>query len=140
MAGKTVLRIFCWEIDADLLHVYLASTEVGAFRVELGMRRNTDCVSYFRELFPHAELHRAKNANRPLLRAVEKALQGENTGPLNEDIQLTSFQRTVLKAITRIPFGKTATYGEVAEMIGKPKACRAVGQVMGSNPLALIYP
>jgi len=28
----------------------------------------------------------------------------------------------------------------VAEMVGKPKACRAVGQVMGKNPLPLIYP
>ena len=52
----------------------------------------------------------------------------------------TLFQANVWKALTRIPFGETRSYGEVAEMIGKPAAMRAVGQANGRNNLPLIVP
>ncbi|MBU0990482.1 MAG: MGMT family protein [Proteobacteria bacterium] len=60
--------------------------------------------------------------------------------PLPLDFSCTPFQWTVLKAIATIPFGETRTYGEVASMVGIPKGARAVGQVMGKNPLPLIFP
>jgi methylated-DNA-[protein]-cysteine S-methyltransferase len=52
----------------------------------------------------------------------------------------TPFQTDVWKALTRIPFGETRTYGEVAEMIGNPGAMRAVGQANRRNHLPLIVP
>jgi O-6-methylguanine DNA methyltransferase len=42
----------------------------------------------------------------------------------------TNFTRAVLAAVRRIPPGKVATYGDVAEMAGKPRAARAVGNIM----------
>ena len=140
MAGETFSTIFCWEIKIDRLHVFVASTDMGAVRIGIGLERTTDCVSFFKGLFPDAILYKEQAANVPVIRAVRRALQGKTAGSLKMDIRLTFFQHTVLKAIARIPFGKTMTYGNVAEMIGKPKACRAVGQVMGKNPLPLIYP
>jgi methylated-DNA-[protein]-cysteine S-methyltransferase len=53
---------------------------------------------------------------------------------------MTPFQRSVLEAIRRIPAGKTMTYGEVAKMVGRPGAARAVGNVMAANPLPLVIP
>jgi O-6-methylguanine DNA methyltransferase len=44
------------------------------------------------------------------------------------------------KAIARIPFGQTKSYGEVARMVGRPGGARAIGQAMGRNPLSLIFP
>jgi O6-methylguanine-DNA--protein-cysteine methyltransferase len=140
MAGETFSEIFYWEIKIDKLHVSLASTDMGAARVGIGLEQKTDGASFFRGWFPHAILYRGQKANIPLIRAVRRAFQGKTIGPLNMDLRLTNFQRRVLKAIARIPFGETMTYGDVAGMIGKPKACRAVGQVMGKNPLPLIYP
>ncbi|MCJ7684347.1 MAG: MGMT family protein, partial [Desulfobacteraceae bacterium] len=60
--------------------------------------------------------------------------------PLPLDFSCTPFRWSVLKAIATIPFGETRTYGEVASMVGKPGGARAVGQVMGKNPLPLIFP
>jgi methylated-DNA-[protein]-cysteine S-methyltransferase len=54
--------------------------------------------------------------------------------------QGTPFQTEVWKALTRIPFGETRTYGEVAKMIGNPSAVRAVGQANRRNHLPLIVP
>ncbi len=39
-----------------------------------------------------------------------------------------------------MPYGETATYGEVAEMIGRPGAARAVGSAMARNPVPLVVP
>ncbi len=52
----------------------------------------------------------------------------------------TAFQRTVWQALTRIPYGETASYGEIARRIGSPQASRAVGLANGSNPLPIVVP
>lgn len=48
--------------------------------------------------------------------------------------------RDVLRATARIPFGRTSTYGEVARRIGRPRAARAVGNALGSNPIPIVIP
>jgi methylated-DNA-[protein]-cysteine S-methyltransferase len=52
----------------------------------------------------------------------------------------TEFQRAAWKALTKIPFGQTRTYGEQAAAIGKPKAVRAIGAANGRNPIAIVVP
>lgn len=52
----------------------------------------------------------------------------------------TKFQLSVWKAISEIPFGKTVTYKQLAESVGKPKAVRAVANACGANPLPIIIP
>jgi methylated-DNA-[protein]-cysteine S-methyltransferase len=52
----------------------------------------------------------------------------------------TAFQRAVWTALLEIPFGATASYGELARAIGKPAACRAVGAANGRNPLSIVIP
>jgi methylated-DNA-[protein]-cysteine S-methyltransferase len=52
----------------------------------------------------------------------------------------TPFQRSVWRALSAIPYGQTATYGEIARRIGRPGASRAVGVACGRNPVALFIP
>ena len=52
----------------------------------------------------------------------------------------TEFQRAVWQALTRIPYGETCSYGEIATAIGRPKAVRAVGAANGRNPLPIVVP
>lgn len=52
----------------------------------------------------------------------------------------TDFQKRVWKEIDKIPYGKTVTYKEIAEKIGKPNASRAVANACGRNPSPLIRP
>ncbi len=60
---------------------------------------------------------------------------------LDLDWQLIGgFHREVLKATTRIPWGETASYGEVAALAGRPGAARAAGTALSKNPIALIVP
>lgn len=50
------------------------------------------------------------------------------------------FAWDVLRATRKVPFGRTTTYGEVAATIGRPKAARAVGGALGSNPIPIVIP
>lgn len=52
----------------------------------------------------------------------------------------TAFQREVWKALTTIPYGETAGYGELAAWISRPGAARAVGAANGRNPISIIVP
>jgi methylated-DNA-[protein]-cysteine S-methyltransferase len=52
----------------------------------------------------------------------------------------TPFQEQVWHAITKIPFGKTISYTELAEQIGAPEAVRAVGGAAGRNPIGWVVP
>lgn len=49
----------------------------------------------------------------------------------------TAFQQKIWECILRIPYGETRTYRQVAEIVGRPRACRAVGQACSRNPLAI---
>ena len=52
----------------------------------------------------------------------------------------TDFQQSIWRALQRIPAGKTTTYAQIAEAIGRPKAVRAVGTAIGANPIAYLIP
>ena len=52
----------------------------------------------------------------------------------------TGFRRAVMEETMRIPAGETRSYGAIAEKVGYPRAARAVGRVMATNPLPLVVP
>jgi methylated-DNA-[protein]-cysteine S-methyltransferase len=52
----------------------------------------------------------------------------------------TPFQRRVWDELTRIPFGETISYSELARRLGDPKLVRAVGLANGRNPIAIVIP
>jgi methylated-DNA-[protein]-cysteine S-methyltransferase len=46
----------------------------------------------------------------------------------------------VLQATAAIPYGETRTYGQVAAAVGKPRAARAVGRALATNPMPIVIP
>lgn len=52
----------------------------------------------------------------------------------------TPFQRQVLDALQRIPYGETRSYADIAEELGNPRAVRAVGAANARNPLPIVIP
>lgn len=73
--------------------------------------------------------------------ALNKLLAGEKQvkfPPL--DLSGTDFQKSVWRQMLKIASGKTKSYGEIAEAIGKPGAVRAVGSACGANPIPVFVP
>lgn len=115
----------------------VATTDHGVCAVKAG-RSDEDLVRALRAEFPRANIERAPRARRQL-EALNRHLSGQEVKfPL--DIRGTDFQMSVWAALRTIPLGETRSYHEVAEMVGKPKAVRAVANACASNPVPLIIP
>ena len=56
------------------------------------------------------------------------------------DVRGTPFQLLVWDYLLGIPWGETRTYGQIAEALGRPKAARAVGRAVGTNPVSIVVP
>jgi len=90
------------------------------------------------------EAGRGRRTN-PLLRDLKSQLREYFRGRRREfdlplQLEAPRFTATVLTAVSEIPFGEIRTYGETAAEAGSPKAARAVGQAVGSNPLPIVIP
>lgn len=57
-----------------------------------------------------------------------------------ETADLTDYQKRIFALVREIPRGETLTYSQVAELAGQPRAARAVGRAMASNPFAIVVP
>ena len=95
-----------------------------------------------------AELLRQNGAGAPgfvaeAARLLKRHLAGEpqdlSALPLDLSV-LGPFQRSVYEKVRELPPGRTTTYGEIAAMLGKPGASRAVGQALGRNPFLVAVP
>jgi methylated-DNA-[protein]-cysteine S-methyltransferase len=88
-----------------------------------------------------SEKHPDRNLER-LIFLLKNYFQGKKVDfNIRYDISyFPTFTQKVLKVVASIPYGKTTTYSKIAKRIGRPKASRAVGQAVGSNPLPIVIP
>lgn len=75
-----------------------------------------------------------------LLQLEEYYAGARETFDIAYQLEGTPFQQSVWKALEGIPYGVPSSYGAVAAMISKPRAVRAVGTAIGSNPICIIVP
>ncbi len=114
---ETGLRLVTWAEDWE--EARLRALRRGADQVGRDAAWTAEAVSQLREYF--------------------SGQRRQFTLPLSW-VGLTPFQRQVLQATFRIPYGQTRTYGELAAAIGRPRAARAVGQAQGANPMPIVVP
>ena len=91
--------------------------------------------------FPNLE----KKDRGTILKSAVKQLEGYFSGKRRKfNLALkpvgTEFQKEVWEALRSISYGETASYGDIAKQIGRPKAVRAVGAAIGKNPLSIMIP
>lgn len=88
------------------------------------------------------DVQRDPRAVAPAIAEINSYFAGHRTRfSLTVDLRLASpFTARVLRAIRQIPFGRVASYGDIAARIGAPRASRAVGCALGRNPVPIIVP
>jgi methylated-DNA-[protein]-cysteine S-methyltransferase len=132
-------RAYCSRVEGPFGPVLLARTPRGLCRVSF-RRSEESFLSELerRELLPEfAPRKLAREAGQ-----LERYFAGRlERFDLPLDLGLTTpFQRQVLQAAARVPFGKLASYSDIARRIGRPGARRAVGGALGRNPVAIVIP
>jgi methylated-DNA-[protein]-cysteine S-methyltransferase len=120
--------------------VFVGVTAQGLCAVRFGLSERQFVADLARETraVPVRSAARAGAATRQ----VAEYLSGRRTS-FDVPVDLgsaTVFQRQVLLAACQIPRGQVRTYSDLARQIGRPKAARAVGQALGSNPVPIVVP
>ena len=102
--------------------------------VAIDVRNNAKQVVTAKDASAQAILTKTK-------KQLEQYFAGKRTSfDVALDLVGTEFQVKAWRALCRIPFGKTITYGQQASNIKNPKAFRAVGSANGKNPIPIIVP
>jgi methylated-DNA-[protein]-cysteine S-methyltransferase len=114
--------------------LFLAASEKGLVRLEFEARKQAmdSGTTQWRE---------SKTALLPYLRELDEYFAGERRDfsfPL--DLRGTEFQLACWRGLLEIPYGQTCSYRDIAEAIGHPLACRAVGMSNNRNPVAIVVP
>ena len=124
---------------------FIAMTERGICQfdfVEAGQREEP--LVRLREQWYQATISEDNSATRQVVQSLfaGKNLSPKSQGdrPLSLWVRGTNFQLNVWRALLKIPAGQLASYADIAQAIGKPKASRAVGSAIGRNPVALLIP
>ncbi|VVD86077.1 Bifunctional transcriptional activator/DNA repair enzyme Ada [Pandoraea eparura] len=118
----------------------VAATSRGLCAVSLGDDPET-LVKALQDRFPNAELVGADAEFERWVAQVVGFVESPRVGlSLPLDVRGTAFQQRVWQALRDVPAGMTASYTQIAERIGAPRAVRAVAQACASNPLAVVIP
>ena len=134
------------------INIQLCTTEIG--EVALGSFRGKLCLLGFRDTGMKTTVDdRIKKALKAEFVERDDEILEKTRRQLDEyfrglrrkfDIPVltvgTDLQKRVWKALMRIPYGATSTYGQIAKDIGSPRAVRAVGNACGANPIGIIVP
>jgi AraC family transcriptional regulator of adaptative response/methylated-DNA-[protein]-cysteine methyltransferase len=93
-----------------------------------------------KQQWQNARLIEAPDVTRPFVSRIFNPSEGRNSPPLHLVLSGTNFQIKVWEALIKIPMGAVVSYEDVAAHIGMPRACRAVGNAVGSNPISFAIP
>lgn len=88
----------------------------------------------------NAEIVRDQQATQEVINHIFELSQFSSRKPLTLFVKGTNFQIQVWRALLKVPFGNITTYQNVAEIIGRPTAARAVGNAVGNNPVGYLIP
>jgi methylated-DNA-[protein]-cysteine S-methyltransferase len=132
------MNIFCY-VDSPIGRLMLTSDTTALTGLYMNLYRNKPSK------LPGLGDDWIQNATIDPLPAAARQLKEYFTGKRREfDLPLrmegTEFQQRVWRELTKIPFGETRSYGQLAKRIGNPNGSRAVGLANGRNPIAIIVP
>jgi methylated-DNA-[protein]-cysteine S-methyltransferase len=128
-------------VDSPLGPLVVAATPAGVVRLAFADEaRDTVLADLARRLSPR--VLEAPARLDPARRELDEYFGGKRTRfdlPLDWALT-TGFRRQVLTATGHIPYGETATYASVATAAGNPRAVRAAGSALATNPIPIIVP
>jgi AraC family transcriptional regulator of adaptative response/methylated-DNA-[protein]-cysteine methyltransferase len=120
--------------------ILAAATDKGVCAILMGDDPDA-LVRDLQDRFPRAELVGGDAAFEATMAQVVGLVEQPRAGlDLPLDVRGTAFQQRVWQALTEIQAGRTASYADIAERIGQPRAVRAVAQACAANALAVAIP
>jgi AraC family transcriptional regulator, regulatory protein of adaptative response / methylated-DNA-[protein]-cysteine methyltransferase len=121
--------------------VFVAATERGVCMLQLiGRNEVAAALAEVRQLIPGCEPVEDARALDGVYRQIEALVEGRQRASVPLDLRGTPFQQRVWHVLRQVPRGETATYTQLAERAGVPRAVRAVASACARNPVSLFVP
>ncbi|CAH0293321.1 Methylated-DNA--protein-cysteine methyltransferase, inducible [Peribacillus sp. Bi96] len=133
-------------IDWSILHyenwqLYMAKTDKGLCYVGSPDQSYEELKAWIQKRFPMARLVENEEALKPYLKEVQEYFEGtRQTFSFANDVNGTPFQLEIWDALNQIPYGETCSYSDIARIIQRSTAVRAVGTAIGANPVLITVP
>jgi methylated-DNA-[protein]-cysteine S-methyltransferase len=129
-------------IESPIGPLLVAATDRGLLRISFNRSYDPDTTLEEIARLTGPRVLRAPLAVEVAHRELDEYFDGRRHAfDLAVDLRgLAPFTVAVLAELAKVPYGNTATYGELATRAGNPKAARAVGMVMNRNPIPLVLP
>jgi methylated-DNA-[protein]-cysteine S-methyltransferase len=141
-ASDGLLDVAYTTMDSPVGPVLIAATQRGLVRISFCSHYDPDEVLLDLSNRISPRVIEAPSYFDAVRTELDEYFQGRRTSfGLPLDWRLTGgFGRRVLKHTARIPYGKVSTYKEMANAAGSPRAARAAGNALGSNPVPIVVP
>lgn len=140
-AEDGLLDVAIAEVGSPIGHLLVAVTRRGLVRVGFESEDRDELLADLAERISPRILE-SRSATDEVRRELDQYFEHERTDfdvPVDRRL-IHGIARDVLVQTSRIAFGRTSTYGEIAKKIGHPTAARAVGRALGSNPIPIVIP
>jgi methylated-DNA-[protein]-cysteine S-methyltransferase len=126
--------------DSPVGDLLVAATDRGVCRISFDPEPEHE-LEWLARAYGVRVLRAARPLDRPR-RELDEYFEGKRKefGLPVDLAALPSFQQLVLSELQLVPYGATATYGGLAERIGRPRAARAVGGALNKNPVPIVVP
>ncbi len=135
--------IFVQEMESPLGPLTVASLRDGLCHIEFGDLSVTSSglQAWAKKHMLHKELKENHEYTADAVQQLKEYFAGKRADfDLPVSLKGTPFQVKVWQSLRKIPYGETRSYKEIAQMIGNPKAVRAVGSANNQNPVPIIIP
>ncbi|MFA8440048.1 methylated-DNA--[protein]-cysteine S-methyltransferase [Pueribacillus sp. YX66] len=141
MESKTRLQLFYTEMESPLGPLTLFASEKGLCSIEFGKVEQAMLKMKMNKHFLKHEFTHNDEKLSDAMKQLKEYFYGRRTSfQLPLDLRGTPFQLKVWNELQHVHYGETMSYKRVAELIGKPKAVRAVGGANNQNPIPIIIP
>ena len=139
---NTEKQIINWAIlEYGQWQLYAAKTEKGLCYIGSPDQSFEELKAWMQKRFPNASLTVNEEALMPYINELREYFEGvRQSFSLRVDVKGTPFQEVIWEALKQIPYGKTCSYSDIAALVQRPSAVRAVGTAIGANPVLITVP
>lgn len=128
-------------LEVHGLCLSLYSTQAALVGIGLGVDSESSLALWLGRHLDDLRVQPAADRHRDYRSQLVEYLEGRRRAfDLPLELHGSEFQKDVWRTVEQVPYGYTASYGEIASLVGRPKASRAVGAANGSNPIPIVIP
>lgn len=141
MESNRKLQLYYGEMESPIGPLTLFASECGLCSLQFAASEEAIVKMKRNHHFAKCEFEYRPEAVQEAIQQLKQYFEGMRTSfQLPLDLRGTPFQLKVWEELQHIAYGKTVSYKKIAELIGRPKAVRAVGGANNQNPLPIIVP